>query len=179
MRFSYYKGFTPDGQSLIINFIPKSGCTTLANICLQLEDQHVAPNELNERGKYLLTHTNKHITFNEQQCWKIENADIKIAVKRDPVKRFLSFYRNRILFHNDLDELVSIDKLQQNFSQYIKHLKIRQHALPQIYYGGDISYYTHLYSMQDFSIIAEMLSDIYNKQMLYTYNKAVTTLTLN
>lgn len=166
MKFSYYRNITPTDQTLIVSLIPKNGCTTLANMCIQIHDIIMPADELNQRSKYFLTHTNEHIIYNSTQWYKEQNADIKIAVKRDPVKRFLSFYKNRILFHNDFGKRISVDELQQNFSYYEQQLPFIRHALTQTHYGGLPEYYTHIFSMGEFDVIAELLSDLFDKKII-------------
>ena len=47
---------------------------------------------------------------NNYEYWTNCDAEIKLAVKRDPVKRFVSAYKNRIVYHDDLSKDEYFDK---------------------------------------------------------------------
>ncbi len=69
------------------------------------------------------------------------DVDEKCCIVRNPIKRFISAYKNRILFHKDtgfqnlnIDEI--IEKLENN-------LYDNRHFLPQSYWlGNDLKYFT-------------------------------------
>tara|TARA_B100000676_G_C17724497_1_gene653080 strand:+ start:88 stop:744 length:657 start_codon:yes stop_codon:yes gene_type:complete len=73
---------------------------------------------------------------------KVE-ADFKCCIVRDPIKRFISAFKNRVLYHKDkdfynhsLDQI--IEKLENNLFE-------NKHFLPQSFnLGLDLSYYTHI-----------------------------------
>ncbi len=69
------------------------------------------------------------------------DVDIKCCIIRDPVKRFISAYKNRILFHKDQGfkshtvDMV-LDKLENNNFENL-------HFLPQTYFlGNTLDYYS-------------------------------------
>lgn len=76
-----------------------------------------------------------------KQPFEKRDVDIKCCIVRDPIKRFLSAYKNRILYHQDLEfnnhsiDMI-IEKLESsNFEN--------QHFLPQNYFlGNDLNYFT-------------------------------------
>ncbi len=69
------------------------------------------------------------------------DVDEKCCIVRNPIKRFISAYKNRILFHKDngfqnlnIDEI--IEKLENNLFD-------NRHFLPQSYWlGNDLKYFT-------------------------------------
>ena len=69
------------------------------------------------------------------------DADYKCCLVRDPIKRFVSAYKNRILYHKDaafqnldIDEI--IEKLENSLFD-------NRHFLPQSYWlGSDLRYFT-------------------------------------
>ena len=69
------------------------------------------------------------------------DVDEKCCITRNPIKRFMSAYKNRILFHKDfgfqnlnIDEI--IEKLENNLFE-------NRHFLPQSYWlGSDLRYFT-------------------------------------
>jgi hypothetical protein len=167
MPFFYILKDVPDGQKVMINLIPKNGCTTLANMVLQIDGINPPKKEQQPDTWYKFTHINVNSVADYTSGYYPIEADISIAVKRDPVKRFLSFYRNRILFHKDLSDTPSIDTLQANFDHYIaSHVKIQEHGLSQTHYAGRLENYTHIYNMNEFDKIAAMLSSMFKKTII-------------
>tara|TARA_B100000700_G_scaffold215822_1_gene237233 strand:+ start:127 stop:768 length:642 start_codon:yes stop_codon:yes gene_type:complete len=81
--------------------------------------------------------------FPLKQKFSTVDAEEKCCIIRDPIKRFLSAYKNRILYHQDLEfknhsiDMI-IEKLESsNFEN--------QHFLPQNYFlGNDLNYFTIL-----------------------------------
>ncbi len=71
---------------------------------------------------------------------KIE-ADDKACIFREPLNRFISSYRNRILFHKDEEfHNHSIDQILEKLENNIFENK---HFLPQTYWlGEDLNYFT-------------------------------------
>jgi len=75
----------------------------------------------------------------KQKFFKID-SDFKCCIVRDPVKRFLSAYKNRIIYHKDknffnhtVDEVIK--KLENDKFE-------NKHFLPQNYFlGNDLNYY--------------------------------------
>ena len=75
--------------------------------------------------------------------FRIVEADYRCCIVREPVKRFISAFKNRILYHRDkefynhsLDQV--IEKLENNLIE-------NKDFLPQSYsLGSDLSYYTHI-----------------------------------
>jgi len=148
----------------MINLIPKNGCTTLANMVLQIDGIDPPKKEQQPATWYKFTHTNVNSVNDYTSGYRPIEADISIAVKRDPVKRFLSFYRNRILFHKDIPDVPSIDALQENYNDYIaEHITIKNHGLSQTHYAGRPENYTHVYNMNEFDKIAELLSGVFKR----------------
>ena len=67
-------------------------------------------------------------------------VDIKCCIVRDPIKRFISTYTNRILFHKDEQfKNFTIDEVLESLESSAFDNK---HFLPQSYWlGHDLSYY--------------------------------------
>lgn len=97
----------------------------------------------------------------------------RFAVVRDPVKRLLSAYGNRVVHYKELSEEAQGPKLAETglpanpdlgtfidlLPRYCEHFgKIRHHTLPMTHFlGQDASYYTRLFR---FSELAEMQAEI-------------------
>lgn len=104
----------------------------------------------------------------------------KIAVVRDPVKRFLSAYGNRVDFHNDITRqsndrfVVKVLKLQEkpDISTFCKDFywyyglndKIRRHfRLQHKYLGKDLGYFDKIYTIEDLDQLALDISGMAGK----------------
>jgi hypothetical protein len=88
----------------------------------------------------------------------------RIAVARDPVERFFSAYKNRILWHNDeafggLTSNQVVDELEQgNFEN--------KHFLPQSYFlGASPAYFTHLSLMPDLSNVLDGVAEFFGQRI--------------
>ena len=92
------------------------------------------------------------------------NVDIKCCIVRDPIKRFISAYKNRILYHHDIqfkDHSVDmiLEKLENNNFE-------NKHFLPQVYFlGEDLSYYTFWSTTEDLSFFVEQVNDFFSRKI--------------
>ena len=94
-----------------------------------------------QKKKDLSGKINLHNFMPTFQKFSVINVDYKCCIIRDPVERFLSAYRNRILYHKD-----------EKFKDYtidmiLEKLEKKQfnniHFRPQIYFLGDnLNYYS-------------------------------------
>ena len=90
------------------------------------------------------------------------DTDEKCCLVRDPIKRFISSYKNRILFHKDRGFLnhsldMIIDKLENNMFE-------NRHFLPQNYWlGNDLKYFRKKLKVNS--------GDIVTKEDLFRYGK--------
>ena len=95
--------------------------------------------------------------------FKSINVDIKCCLVRDPIKRFISTYNNRILFHKDEEFFnFSIDKT----IEYLENSKIyNKHFLPQSYWlGHDLSYYTFYSYTNEPSLFIERINKFFDQK---------------
>lgn len=75
-------------------------------------------------------------------------ASYRIAVARDPVARFYSAYKNRVLWHQD--EAFRGCTVEEVISELERGNFENKHFLPQTYFlGSSPAYYTHLAVMPD------------------------------
>ena len=101
----------------------------------------------------------------KQPFLEMPNDYIKCCIVRDPIKRFISAYKNRILYHkdknfNDLSVNEVLNKLENGFFD-------NNHFLPQTYFlGTKIKYY-------DFYAFADQI-EIFEKKVNNFFNKNVT-----
>ena len=94
------------------------------------------------------------------------NVDIKCCIVRDPIKRFISAYKNRILYHRDIqfkDHSVDmiLEKLENNNFE-------NRHFLPQVYFlGEDLSYYTFWSTTKEVRFFAEQVNDFFSRKIIF------------
>ena len=92
------------------------------------------------------------------------NVDIKCCIVRDPIKRFISAYKNRILYHRDTQfKDHSIDMILEKLE--INNFE-NKHFLPQVYFlGEDLNYYTFWSTTEDLSFFVEQVNDFFSRKI--------------
>ena len=90
------------------------------------------------------------------------SADIKCCIVRDPVKRFISTYTNRILFHRDKKfENYSINEILESLENSNFDNK---HFLPQSYWlGHDLSYFTFYSFTNDIENFVKQINNFFDQ----------------
>ena len=92
------------------------------------------------------------------------DADEKCCIIRDPLKRFISAYKNRILFHKDpgfqnlnIDEI--IEKMENNLFD-------NRHFLPQSYWlGNDLKYFTIVANISNMETFINGVNDFFQNKV--------------
>ena len=94
------------------------------------------------------------------------DADVKCCIVRDPIKRFLSAFKNRILFHKDLDfKNLSIDEILKKLESGRFENK---HFLPQTFFlGKDINYFTFYADIENIDYFTQKVNDFFDKNILF------------
>ena len=100
--------------------------------------------------------------------FKKMNVDIKCCIVRDPIKRFISTYKNRILFHKDKNffnhsiDLI-IEKLENNLIE-------NKHFLPQTYWlGNNLSYFTFIGKTNDLSDFINNINKFFGQNIRFPW----------
>lgn len=168
--------------------IPKCACTSLKHWIYEIEfdrkfEKYKKDNQLihihNDRG------------FNKISLQNLpeEKKDYKrIIIVRDPIKRFISAYSNRIIYYKELSEKSAykdkietanlkfnpdINYLVKNIEAYQNCSKsILHHTRPIVnFLGTNLSLYTHIYPIQEINRITE---EFLHESNLYSYLKTHT-----
>ena len=175
-------------KTFAYHLCPKNGCTSIANMIIQADGNIELLKE--DHKDFYRTHAlAKPSNDNEQFAWPrvpdvvgwtYHNAEIKLAIKRDPVDRFISGYKNRVLYHKDisktyhwllkqfknktkhLPEVPSLDTFIKNFDTYWTNPWIASHFKSQTTFLGNKDYYTHVFDITELNKVKELLEEITN-----------------
>lgn len=96
----------------------------------------------------------------------VVDNEYRIVIKRDPVKRFISGYTNRVLHHKKLTTIPSIDEFIENFDRYEKKFSdIETHFRPQTqFFGKSRDNYTHIFDVTEMGKVKELFESVYNRE---------------
>ena len=102
---------------------------------------------------------------NTQKFQKIE-TDLKCCITRNPVKRFISAYKNRILFHKDekfhnlsVDEV--IEKLECGLFE-------NSHFLPQSFFlGNNLDYFNIVADVENINLFEKKINNFFGKNIKF------------
>jgi len=94
------------------------------------------------------------------------NNDTRFCVTRDPVKRFVSGFKNRVHTHNKCN-VKDFDEFVDNFEEiYGTNRDIFTHFRPQtVFYGRDKSLYTRIFRTETLDECRQWLSSKFNKEL--------------
>ena len=99
-----------------------------------------------------------------KQPFERKDVDIKCCIVRDPLKRYVSAYKNRILYHDDPQfnkhtiEMI-LNKLENNNFE-------NKHFLPQTYFlGDDLDYYSFWATTEKISEFVENVNNFFGSQI--------------
>ena len=101
-----------------------------------------------------------------KQKFKKIMADEKCCLIRHPIKRFISAYNNRILYHkdkqfNDHSVDMIIEKLENNLFE-------NKHFLPQTYFlGNDLKYYTIVANTENIYEFEKKVNSFFEKRIKF------------
>lgn len=101
-----------------------------------------------------------------KQKFKKVNADFKCCILRDPIKRFLSAYKNRILYHKD--KLFYNHSIDQIINKLIEKKFENPHFLPQTFFlGDDIEYFNFYCDVEEIHKFADFINSFFNKKISF------------
>ena len=102
----------------------------------------------------------------KQKFCKMPDDYLKCCIVRDPVKRFISAYKNRILFHKDIgfaDHSIDdiLDKLDLNKYE-------NRHFLPQNFFlGKDLNYYNFYSDVENIIMFENKVNEFFNNKIIF------------
>jgi hypothetical protein len=111
----------------------------------------------------------------QQECGEIRTS-VSFVVSRDPVKRFVSAYKNRVVTHKELrgSKLIDPSKNYPEFDQFVdqfhqfrdesKSIEVHFKSLT-FYYGGDKSLFTRIFRTENLSECRVFLQDHFSTEL--------------
>ena len=109
---------------------------------------------------------NNIVGFLPSVPFKKINVDEKCCIIRDPLKRFVSSYKNRILFHKDKKFFkhninLILEKLENNLFE-------NEHFLPQSYWlGKDLNYYTIIGKLPNIRSFVDQINKFFQQEHFF------------
>ena len=161
--------FVTNSPNIAYLRIPKCACTSIGNLLFQIDEGNPFENEPNQiRGVNVHSYFLKNKTYHDVSIF---GDYFKFTVIRDPIKRFISGYRNRVLYHNALLNLVeakhihkvpTLNEFALNLEFYFRrNLEIEHHFAPQGFYlNGDLSFLDAVYKIENLAEVEKKLSQI-------------------
>lgn len=161
-------------QKLIYIPIPKNACTSIKHALHEIEFGKRFNADLPEFSDYREHHDyykKRAHAFTSVEALKKRTDVLRFALVRDPVKRLISCYRNRVVDLGDLE--LSRSTLEQmelsvepdlntfvlNLSAYRRaNKKIEHHSRPQSrFLGGTIEYLDRVFTLAEMNDLLDML----------------------
>jgi len=163
--------------------LPKIASTTIK--CAIYEIETGEKFNIEEKG----IHVHSYMKKNNKS--DISSCEHRFIVIRDPVKRFLSGYKNRVVYHRQLSEPFVKDRFKDlywkipHFSpglgQFIENLETYLLVRPMFHHLSPISdligrnnlhYFTHIYKFEDLLQFESELSRLLGKEVTFGHMQA-------
>ena len=102
---------------------------------------------------------------NNQKFQKVE-TDLKCCITRNPIKRFISAYKNRILFHKDEEFYnLSLDGIIEKLESGLFENK---HFLPQSFFLGDnLNYFNIVEDVRNIDLFEKKINNFFGKKIKF------------
>jgi len=94
------------------------------------------------------------------------SSRIRLAVKRDPVARFVSGFNNRVLHHKKIKkDCTDIHEFIEKFDDYWKaEADVKEHFRPQTdFLGTSQNPYTHVFDVTEMNKVKLLFEETYNR----------------
>lgn len=161
-------------QKLIYIPIPKNACTSIKHALHEIEFDKRFDADLPEFSDYREHHDyykKRPRAFTSVSALRRHTGFLRFALVRDPVKRLISCYRNRVLDLGDLESSRDILKkkglrINPDLNTFVLNLakyrrinkSIEHHSRPQYeFFGGTIDYLDRIFKLSEISELEEML----------------------
>ena len=168
-----------DQYQLVYKPVPKAACSSV-KAGLALLDETVAVSMEDLAGNNKEIHRIYPTDRFRRRRWMRYRDHFRFTVVRDPIKRLLSVYTNRVVAKNELYHSRKLRKVQdrlpthpdpdfffQNLVAYMDHSSsIKHHALHSHHFTGrDLSLYSKVYRTSDLAELGADLSEIVGREV--------------
>ena len=162
------KGYVNYDYGFSFKFLPKCGSTSVLRMLYELENGVPFDGRIHQWAK-------------RKKLAPMSNVKRQIIIIRDPVKRFLSAYTNRVIDKKKLSKMFveenaplvfpeirnfnpTIGEFIDEFEVYNKVKHIRHHTMPicDFIKPWPLDYFTDIIPMERISMIEDVMSDIFN-----------------
>ncbi len=158
-------------QKLVYYPIPKNANTSAKYFFIKhcgLEDQFNTPIDLNDQNKNQEINNKKSIAsfIPSKQKFEIVKADFKACILRDPFKRFISAYTNRVLYRKDPGFFEhSVDMVLEK----LENKKFEnKHFLPQSFFiGKDLDYFDICCCTNTLDIFEKAINSFFKREIKF------------
>ena len=161
------------GTDIVYFPVPKVACTSLKRLVYEI---------INDQAFEATRDSNIHIIFPSEPLTQPLEFDSgvtrRLAVVRDPVGRLISAYRNRVVFHRELERKGVQQRLSQigltsepSITQFVANLKDYQWAAPSIYHhtrpivdylGNKADCFDHIFDLRQVAVCARLFNTAAN-----------------
>ena len=151
------------------------------------------------KGEYVAPKREHYVKLKDYRVAWFTKLPLKsICIKRDPVERFLSCYKDKILRENYVKQKYELEYFVDNFELMMKHPMIHPSTktqprsfqrLPYIWYhfapqhkqfGKDLSYYDRVFSMDEINTsLKEYLEDLWKVNLPQIHTRKSKSIDLN
>ncbi|WP_162784801.1 sulfotransferase family 2 domain-containing protein [Paracoccus suum] len=144
--------------------VPKIACTSLKEVFYRIENDHDFVPAVRNSGMFHIHHFYPTPPFRTVPRWRMKEH-YRFCVVRDPIKRLLSCYSNRVRHHRELAarhlsaEAVAagaiadpdLETFVERLEVYRKHSgQILHHSDPQVVFlGPDVGYFSRVFQMNE------------------------------
>lgn len=158
--------------------LPKVACTSIKNTLFKIRENREYDPEV-DAGRHIHQYW-------ERNSENITECQFRFLVLRDPIKRFLSAYSNRVCHHTELShekiqgsnpaiagsfEIYnpSLGQFIENFTKYYRVNSIFHHCKPIAeWVGNDIGQFTNIYKIEELGKLQNKLSSIFSQEVVFT-----------
>lgn len=162
-----------DAHKLAYSPLPKAGCSTVKRMLAMIDPDVVIPPQ--EEWTTYTWHEFYPTLRYKPKRWKQVSGYFRFGVVRDPAKRLMSVYTNRVMQFRDLTKSPRLrqpenahlmtdpdpDFFFANLDEYARNASvIKHHVLPaELFLGPDLSDYDRIYRTEELGQLAEDLSE--------------------
>jgi hypothetical protein len=146
------------GTNFVYFPVPKVGCTSLKLAIMQYNQPRKYAQLRSEEGVHGPGGYRSPPAQWEWRTYVRPSRMRAFCVIRDPIDRFVSGYRNRIVFHRDLgEEAPGMNEFALELARYCKSSShIRHHFMPMVEFTGrDPSFFDRVFLLEEMELIPD------------------------